>query len=263
MPTTRTWTLTALALALHAGAWWAIDRALAHRAPASSEATLIVATLTEAAPTPAESLVAAPVPTVHPASTRILRATGASGRRTIPAPAPSSAIPSPPQAAPAPSSPTPPSPTSAVDSTSPHARAHAAAPGEEATTPSSQKGAATTAPSPAANPSLATASTAASPAVRHADAPLPIPLGDLRCHTVEPRYPLASRRLGEQGLVKVRLQIDDTGATERVQLLSSSGFERLDAVALEAARATRCQPYRRDGQAIRVAAVQPFAFRLE
>lgn len=94
-------------------------------------------------------------------------------------------------------------------------------------------------------------------------APRAVTLGEIQCSTPEPRYPLISRRLGEQGAARVRLVIDASGATERVELMSSSGFERLDRVALESARATRCKPHVADGQAIRVTAVRPFAFRLD
>jgi protein TonB len=93
--------------------------------------------------------------------------------------------------------------------------------------------------------------------------PRAVPFGEIQCSTPEPRYPLAARRLGEQGTVRVRLVIDEAGAAEQAELLSSSGSERLDRVALEAARATRCRPYRADGRPIRVSAVRPFAFRLE
>jgi len=90
-----------------------------------------------------------------------------------------------------------------------------------------------------------------------------VAIGEIQCSTPEPRYPLAARRLGEQGTVRVRLVIDENGAVERAELLSSSGSERLDRVALEAAQATRCRPYVADGRPIRVTAVRPFSFRLD
>lgn len=93
--------------------------------------------------------------------------------------------------------------------------------------------------------------------------PRPVQFGEIQCSTPEPRYPLASRRLGEQGTVRVRLVVDETGALELAEVQSSSGFERLDRVALEAARATRCRPWLADGRPIRVSAVRPFAFRIE
>lgn len=93
--------------------------------------------------------------------------------------------------------------------------------------------------------------------------PRTVQFGEIQCSTPEPRYPLAARRLGEQGTVRVRLVIDETGAVEQADVQSSSGSERLDRVALEAARATRCRPYLTDGRPIRVSAVRPFAFRIE
>lgn len=78
-----------------------------------------------------------------------------------------------------------------------------------------------------------------------------------------PPYPAVSRRLGETGKVVLRVQLDETGRVSAAQLISSSGHPRLDAAALAAVRAWRCQPARRDGQAVRSVAVQPFDFTLQ
>ena len=114
-------------------------------------------------------------------------------------------------------------------------------------------------PAPVARPEPADGGGAAAAST----GPRAVQYGEIRCNTPEPRYPLASRRLGEQGTVRVRLVIDETGAVEQADVLSSGGSERLDRVALEAARATRCRPWLADGRPIRVSAVRPFAFRIE
>lgn len=78
-----------------------------------------------------------------------------------------------------------------------------------------------------------------------------------------PPYPRRSRRLGETGEVVLRIELDETGSVSAAQIVSSSGFERLDAAALAAVRSWRCTPAQRDGQAVRSVATQPFKFTLE
>jgi protein TonB len=51
----------------------------------------------------------------------------------------------------------------------------------------------------------------------------------------EPKYPRASKRLGEQGDVVLGLRVDDAGFVVSVELRSSSGFRRLDQSAMGAA----------------------------
>jgi protein TonB len=78
-----------------------------------------------------------------------------------------------------------------------------------------------------------------------------------------PSYPPLSRRLGETGKVVLRVELDEAGRVSGAQVLTSSGFNRLDAAALAAVRTWRCQPAERDGQAVRSVAMQPFKFTLE
>lgn len=49
-----------------------------------------------------------------------------------------------------------------------------------------------------------------------------------------PQYPALSRRLGEQGVVLLRVEIDEDGVPRSVQVHRSSGHPRLDAAAAEA-----------------------------
>lgn len=78
-----------------------------------------------------------------------------------------------------------------------------------------------------------------------------------------PVYPPLSRRLGETGKVVLRVELDETGRVSAAQVLTSSGFIRLDEAALAAVRSWRCEPARRDGQAVHAMATQPFKFTLE
>jgi periplasmic protein TonB len=53
---------------------------------------------------------------------------------------------------------------------------------------------------------------------------------------VEPVYPPASRRLGEQGTAMFRVLVDERGRPSEVQTVRSSGYPRLDQAALDAIR---------------------------
>ncbi|SFQ33675.1 TonB C terminal [Variovorax sp. OK605] len=55
-------------------------------------------------------------------------------------------------------------------------------------------------------------------------------------------YPAMSRRLGEQGLVVLRIMVQPTGSVSDATVLQSSGFERLDAAAIDAVRGAQVAP---------------------
>lgn len=78
-----------------------------------------------------------------------------------------------------------------------------------------------------------------------------------------PRYPLASRRSGEQGTVTLRVLVTRDGAATRVELERSSGSPHLDAAALEAVKAWRFTPARRGAEVIESWVLVPIVFRLE
>lgn len=56
---------------------------------------------------------------------------------------------------------------------------------------------------------------------------------------VEPTYPSASRRAGEEGTVRLKVLVDEKGRPRDVAVASSSGFARLDQAAMEAVRKWR------------------------
>lgn len=113
-------------------------------------------------------------------------------------------------------------------------------------------------PAPAA-PVVATAPAAAPPA-----APITLPSTALR-YLVPPAqvYPLASRRVREQGTVVLRLVVDAQGLPQQVSLHHSSGFPRLDEQALQALRAARFAPHTVNGTAVAWTALAPLAYELE
>ena len=61
-------------------------------------------------------------------------------------------------------------------------------------------------------------------------------------HSPKPHYPLASRQLREQGLVIVKLCVNEQGIVNQVSLAQSSGFQSLDNSALKALALWRFAP---------------------
>jgi periplasmic protein TonB len=67
---------------------------------------------------------------------------------------------------------------------------------------------------------------------------------------VEPNYPPASRRAGEQGTAVFSVLVDPSGHPQQVKVQSSSGYERLDQAAIEAIRRWMFNPAVRDSQKV-------------
>lgn len=78
-----------------------------------------------------------------------------------------------------------------------------------------------------------------------------------------PRYPPSARRLGEEGTVMLRVELDEQGKVSMARVATSSGFARLDEAALAAVKTWRCTPAQRNGQAVSATARQPFKFVLQ
>lgn len=97
--------------------------------------------------------------------------------------------------------------------------------------------------------------------------PAPLNLGTelaLTCpERTAPAYPPLSRRFGETGRVVLRVELDEQGRVAAARVETGSGHDRLDQVALAAVRTWRCSAPRRDGQAVRAVARQPFNFILQ
>jgi protein TonB len=78
-----------------------------------------------------------------------------------------------------------------------------------------------------------------------------------------PEYPLASRRRREEGTVVLRLVVGDDGHVAGVAVATTSGFERLDRAAADAAWSWQFDPATRGGVAVRGSVLHQVTFRLE
>jgi protein TonB len=77
-----------------------------------------------------------------------------------------------------------------------------------------------------------------------------------------PEYPAISRKLGEQGRVVFRVYVGADGQPSDVRLQTSSGFERLDNVALAAIKRWKFLPARRGEIAVGAWVLVPLSFSL-
>ena len=75
-------------------------------------------------------------------------------------------------------------------------------------------------------------------------------------------YPAAARRLGQQGLVKIQAEIDSRGQVVDCKVIATSGFPSLDNAALQAVKAMRFLPARRNGKTISSGIIIPVRFKL-
>jgi protein TonB len=78
----------------------------------------------------------------------------------------------------------------------------------------------------------------------------------------QPGYPSVSRRLREQGLVVLRVLVDERGQAQQLTIHESSGHERLDNAALQAVARAAFKPYVANGLAQRVYVLIPIEFAL-
>ncbi|MDR2837151.1 MAG: energy transducer TonB, partial [Azonexus sp.] len=79
----------------------------------------------------------------------------------------------------------------------------------------------------------------------------------------KPSYPALSRRLGEEGAVKLRVLVTADGRAATVELVQSSNFPRLDEAARQAVAHWRFVPARRGGEAVEATVIVPVVFRLD
>lgn len=84
-------------------------------------------------------------------------------------------------------------------------------------------------------------------------------------YLTEPRVnvPLLSRRLGESGMVHLRIVVDAKGNLKEASVKKSSGFERLDKQALEDIRSARFVAHMENGQALQVESIAVLSYELE
>jgi TonB family protein len=79
----------------------------------------------------------------------------------------------------------------------------------------------------------------------------------------KPPYPAISRRLGEQGRVILKACVSSIGGIDSLNLIKSSGFDRLDRIALETVQRWKFIPARRGQQAVAMCYQLPIQFTLE
>lgn len=118
-----------------------------------------------------------------------------------------------------------------------------------------------TLPAPVAAP-------AAAPVAAATVAPAPTPITPARfdadyLHNPQPAYPPASRRLGEQGTVLLRVHVGADGRAGHVEIRHGSGYARLDRAALDAVALWRFVPARRGSEPIAAWVQVPVTFELE
>ena len=211
-PPGRTAVIVGSVVLLHAVALWALQRGLV-RPPA--EVIVPAQILAE--------LIAPPPPPAAP-----------------PAPTP------PPPAPPAPASPPPPKPRPAPPPPKPRAAPPRPAPVVQPRPAAPVVAPAPTAPAPVPaapepTPSPAAAAAPAAPAPSPPAPPAPPVIvqpstSAAHLNNPAPAYPAMSKRLGESGRVVVRVLIGPDGRAQDARIQRSSGFDRLDQVALETAR---------------------------
>lgn len=78
----------------------------------------------------------------------------------------------------------------------------------------------------------------------------------------KPNYPNASKRMGEEGTVKLRVEVDAQGRAQSVRLEVSSDYPRLDQAALLAVQRWRFVPARRGTQTVAATVIVPVQFHL-
>jgi len=107
---------------------------------------------------------------------------------------------------------------------------------------------------------------APAPAPPSAAAPVKVELPNSKAdylHNPPPDYPRMSVRLGEQGQVIVKVLIGADGVPQKAEVQTSSGFERLDKAALDAAMRWRYVPGKRGGVAETMWYLLPMTFNLK
>lgn len=78
-----------------------------------------------------------------------------------------------------------------------------------------------------------------------------------------PLYPASSKRLGESGLVMLRVHVSAQGVPESIEIERSCGYARLDRAALDAVRKWRFVPATQGEQAVPATVLVPLNFELK
>ncbi len=140
-------------------------------------------------------------------------------------------------------------------------------------TPPAPEPAADPVPPPSAPPPSALPSSAPAPVAQAPVEPAAAPIQDTPVaqplfaadylRNPKPRYPMMSRRMGEEGLVKLRVFVTSAGEPRQVELKESCGFPRLDQAALDVVRNWRFVPAKRGDSPVDSWVVVPIRFTLK
>lgn len=77
----------------------------------------------------------------------------------------------------------------------------------------------------------------------------------------KPPYPALSRRLGEEGVVRLNILVNPDGSVARLELANSSGFARLDQSAMDTVQSSwKFEPARQDGSPVAAWVIVPIQF---
>lgn len=79
----------------------------------------------------------------------------------------------------------------------------------------------------------------------------------------KPPYPALSKRLGEEGIVRLNILVNPDGSVARLEIAKSSGYPRLDEVALKTVQSSwKFEPARQAGKPIQAWVIVPIQFTL-
>lgn len=227
----RRWGVLASVVLVHLGVLWWLQQGLSRESlPLITPITLISVPLDM--PTPAKVTPPVPVPDRVASPPRPLQ----NPERVARSPSPAETVNPPPALIPAPSVPL-----------------AAVGPAEATVQPSS--GVSANAQTPGVDASASSAGPAAVAVVQpasHAD----------YLNNPKPDYPRLSQRLGEQGVVTLLVLVGVDGLPQKVEVKTSSGFERLDRAALDAVRQYRFVPGRRGNVPEAMPVIVPIVFKL-
>lgn len=112
-------------------------------------------------------------------------------------------------------------------------------------------------------PEVPTGGSATSASHAHGSAHTPPRFDAAYLHNPAPAYPSASRRLGEEGKVLLRVRVSPEGRSVAVDIEKSSNFERLDEAARNAVQRWRFVPARHGDESVEGVVIVPIAFRLD
>ncbi|MDB5302532.1 MAG: hypothetical protein JWM97_81 [Phycisphaerales bacterium] len=89
-----------------------------------------------------------------------------------------------------------------------------------------------------------------------------VPVGLLDRSLPKPRYPDLSLRNGEQGTVRLSVDVNADGTIGQIRVIEDPGYPRLVEAAIAAVRQAHFSPELRDGQPVPAVVVIPFPFTL-